>query len=237
MARPGLAPGTPRFSVVRCRHSNDGEFPASSPDPGGGLRRSGACKLRSVLADSGDEPRLISQWARLVHDAISAAGWDVRGGGRPHPRREQTDRGEAEDAAAPVAVSVGRARPSRSAGSVCAVSGSLEIHGLQQCGAVIDADDGAALDERRAERARSTAGIEHPAPGCVANEAQHGRALVVRVPRIALVVPRIACRERVVVGIGTHRVTAAPVVLLRRGRSLKRSPVMGGSGVPLPVRR
>jgi hypothetical protein len=77
---------------------------------------------------------------------------------------------------------------------------------LQQCGTAIDADNlGAALDKRHAERARSAAGVEHPAPRRVPYEAEHSRTLVVRVPRVALVVPRICCRERVVVGLGTPR--------------------------------
>jgi hypothetical protein len=31
MARPGLEPGTPRFSFVRSKRSNIGEFPANTP--------------------------------------------------------------------------------------------------------------------------------------------------------------------------------------------------------------
>ena len=61
MARPGLEPGTPRFSVVRSSLSNDAENAANSR-----LRRGQAhvCKLRKFhgfLADSGDEGRLVSQ--------------------------------------------------------------------------------------------------------------------------------------------------------------------------------
>ena len=60
MARPGLEPGTPRFSVVRSRLSNVAEIPANPLDPNGLARLETSRKFRSFLADSGDEKRLVS---------------------------------------------------------------------------------------------------------------------------------------------------------------------------------
>ena len=64
LARPGLEPGTPRFSVVRSRRSKDVEVPGTNrvygPCPSNAKRRS----LRSFPGRSGDEGRVISQSPR-----------------------------------------------------------------------------------------------------------------------------------------------------------------------------
>jgi hypothetical protein len=61
MARGGLEPPTPRFSVVRSKRSNTGEFPANKPIYVSGALESDVRKFHSFTADSGDEGRLISQ--------------------------------------------------------------------------------------------------------------------------------------------------------------------------------
>ena len=62
MARPGLEPGTPRFSVVRSESSNQPETPAKRGRRVRGPRRRHTRKFASFLPDSGDEWRLVSHW-------------------------------------------------------------------------------------------------------------------------------------------------------------------------------
>ena len=62
MARPGLEPGTPRFSVVRLPPSNSREMPANITLSCIQRRRLDQCKFRSFRRDSGDGFRLVSQY-------------------------------------------------------------------------------------------------------------------------------------------------------------------------------
>ena len=61
MARPGLEPGTPRFSVVRSRSSNGAECPGEMRLLRWPRRCGGSRKFRSFLVGSGDERCVISQ--------------------------------------------------------------------------------------------------------------------------------------------------------------------------------
>ena len=63
VARPGLEPGTPRFSVVRSRFSNGCEILAKQQDSSDLPDRCEVRKFRSFLADSGDGAPFISQSA------------------------------------------------------------------------------------------------------------------------------------------------------------------------------
>jgi hypothetical protein len=67
MARPGLEPGTPRFSVVGRNLSNSAESPANPAGSRDGPTRAGCRKLRSFLADSGTRMPFSAQWARCGH--------------------------------------------------------------------------------------------------------------------------------------------------------------------------
>ena len=62
VARPGLEPGTPRFSVVRSESSNQPETPAKRGRRVRGPRLRHTRKFASFLPDSGDEWRLVSHW-------------------------------------------------------------------------------------------------------------------------------------------------------------------------------
>jgi hypothetical protein len=68
MARPGLEPGTPQFSVVRVSLSNRAKTPANKRDARGLQRAGKNRKFRSVLGDSGDRWRPVARWC------ASAAG-------------------------------------------------------------------------------------------------------------------------------------------------------------------
>ena len=68
MARPGLEPGTPRFSVVRVSLSNRAKTPANKRDARVLQRAGKNRKFRSVLGDSGDRWRPVARWC------ASAAG-------------------------------------------------------------------------------------------------------------------------------------------------------------------
>jgi hypothetical protein len=62
MARPGLEPGTPRFSVVRANLSNEPESPGKQRVLTVGLAAAKARRFHSFPPDSGDGRRLISHW-------------------------------------------------------------------------------------------------------------------------------------------------------------------------------
>jgi hypothetical protein len=61
VARPGLEPGTPRFSAVEQNLSNSGGIPANTPFSVGLSRGADHRKLRSFLADLGTETRFGAQ--------------------------------------------------------------------------------------------------------------------------------------------------------------------------------
>jgi len=62
MARPGLEPGTPRFSVVDRNLSDKGGILAIQHLLAGHPRRLDVRKLRWFLADLGTERRFGAQW-------------------------------------------------------------------------------------------------------------------------------------------------------------------------------
>ena len=66
MARPGLEPGTPRFSVVRSQLSNDPENPANSRVPSDELVGEKVRRFQAFLADSGDGRRSVAQSAHAA---------------------------------------------------------------------------------------------------------------------------------------------------------------------------
>ena len=78
MARPGLEPGTPRFSVVRPQLSNGLEKPANTRDSEVTHDDPELRKFRGLLVDSGDGWRLISQTRALGLVVQGAAGTTSR---------------------------------------------------------------------------------------------------------------------------------------------------------------
>ena len=61
MTRPGLEPGTPRFSVVPCRPSNSAESPANWARSTRYLRGVDVRELRAFHLGLGDDGRLIAR--------------------------------------------------------------------------------------------------------------------------------------------------------------------------------
>jgi hypothetical protein len=80
MARPGLEPGTPRFSVVRSESSNQPKSPANNGLRGLSPRCRHARKFPSFRPDSGDGWRLASHCSRRSGDHLG------RRRGRTHGR-------------------------------------------------------------------------------------------------------------------------------------------------------
>ena len=78
MARPGLEPGTPRFSVVRLQLSNQVEIARNSRFWSSPSRRHKVRKFQEFLADSGDERRDVSQ-SGLAERAASRPAAAARG--------------------------------------------------------------------------------------------------------------------------------------------------------------
>ena len=76
MARPGLEPGTPRFSVVEQNLSNNGGIPANVRVRAWRWRRSDSRKLRSFLVDLGTDTRFGAQSDRCI--AVYAVASDRR---------------------------------------------------------------------------------------------------------------------------------------------------------------
>jgi hypothetical protein len=74
VARPGLEPGTPRFSVVEPNLSNSGGIPANTPFNAGLPRRTDHRKLRSFLANLGTETRSGAQSGRSIAARAVAKG-------------------------------------------------------------------------------------------------------------------------------------------------------------------
>ena len=68
MARPGLEPGTPRFSGVRVSLSNGAKTPANRRDAAAPRRAQETRKFHSFPGDSGDRWRPVARWC------ASAAG-------------------------------------------------------------------------------------------------------------------------------------------------------------------
>jgi hypothetical protein len=86
MARPGLEPGTPRFSGVRVSLSNRPKIPANKPDAHALQRARKTSKFRSVLGDSGDRWRPVAGWC------ASAAGGPHSAPGRAPAARSSRAR-------------------------------------------------------------------------------------------------------------------------------------------------
>jgi hypothetical protein len=84
MARPGLEPGTPRFSVVDWDLSNSRGIPAIHGVPDSSARRLDVRKLRSFVANLGTERRFGTQWPL---PALAPSSSDARASGVLSRRR------------------------------------------------------------------------------------------------------------------------------------------------------
>jgi hypothetical protein len=75
MARPGLEPGTPRFSVVVQNLSNIGGIPANTPVCAGRWRSANRRKLRLFIAGLGTGTRSGAQSGPLCLGRCACDGW------------------------------------------------------------------------------------------------------------------------------------------------------------------